>query len=146
MSGNPLIDQGTLNRLLASVSFPNFTTLNVTPEFMNREMIRLALEGEFSKRLPTGTGQVPSPEPYVPATLTINLLKSQPLSAAFKAQWEQNVLLGDCTVRGDSAVHPPYDLTNCSIQSVRELSFSGDDAGCVVVIGGTYNINSALWG
>lgn len=142
---NPLVSQGTLNRLRASVIWPAFPALNVTAPYLGKEGIRLALEGEATTFINTMTGAVTSPEPYMMLGLTINLIKAQSLSDAYKAQMELSALLSDGTVRPDATPLSPYQIVNASIQSVRELNFSGDDAGYVVTIKGYYNINSALW-
>jgi hypothetical protein len=147
-NNNPLIALGSLNRLVASVTWPAFPALNVTVSFLNREAIRLALDGEATAMLPALTGMVTSPNPYQGATLTIHLLKTQPLSNLYKQQYELNTLLGDCTVRPDVPVGlglQPYDLTNMALEGVRELSFAGEDAGWVIMCRGTYLINSSLW-
>lgn len=144
-TGNPLIDLGSLNKLKASVKYTDFPSLNVTPSFLNAAGIDLTLDGDITRFLAAYTGRVPSPEAYLPATLTLNLLRTQPLSAQYKAQLEKSSLIGDCVVRVDAAGHPPYGLSNCGIQSVRALQINGQDAGWVVVVGGTYFVNSALW-
>lgn len=160
---NPLIAQGTLNRLVASVIWQNFPFLNVTPSFLNREGLRLSLDGEATRFLPTLTGAVTSPEPYQMVSLSINLLKTQPLSALYKAQMETNCLLGDGVIRPDVAIGgavsgsvitavtgqtgglTPYDITNCALESVREQTYNGEDAGWTIMVRGYYLINSNLW-
>lgn len=143
---NPLVAQGTLNRLRASVIWANFPALNVTAPFLHKEGIRLALEGEATTFIDTMTGGVTSPEPYQRVSLTMVLLKTQALAASYKAQMESSSLLGDGTVRPDSVALPPYQIVNCAIRSIRELNFAGDDAAWAVMIGGYYPINSALFG
>lgn len=142
---NPLVPQGTLNRLRASVVWPAFPALNVTQSYLSRQGIRLAFEGEAVLFLPTMTGSVTSPEPYQMITLTIHLLKTQALAAQYEAQRQANALLGDGTVRPDSVALPPYSITNCAIEGVRELNFSGDDAEYAVTIKGYYLTNADLW-
>jgi len=144
---NPLIQQGTLNRLVASVTWQNFPSLNVTPSFLNREAIRLALDGEATRFLPTVAGAVTSPEPYMMVTLTIHLLKTQGLSAQYKAQMESDTRLGNCVVRPDVQTGgiTPYDLVNVALEGVREQDYSGGDAGWAVTCRGYYLINSSLW-
>jgi len=142
---NPLIQLGTLNRLVASVVWQAFPQLNVIASFLNREGIRLALDGNATAFLPAMTGAVTSPEPYQMVTLTIHLLKTQFLAPLYKQQMEQSTLLGDCVVRPDSTTFPPYDLTNMAIEGVRELNLSGEDAGWAVVTRGTYYVNANLW-
>ena len=41
MAGNPLIDQGVLNRIRGSVQWADFPGLNVTAPFLDREGINL---------------------------------------------------------------------------------------------------------
>lgn len=142
---NPLVDQGTLNRIKGSIVWQNFPALNVTAPFLNREGIRLALDGDATRFLPTMTGAVTSPEPYQMVTLTINLLKTQGLASQYKSQMETQTVLGDCVVRPDTVALPPYDLINCALESVRELVFSGEDAGFSVTVRGYYSINSSLF-
>ncbi len=142
---NPLVAQGSLNKLRASVTWPGNPTLNVTAPYLGKEGIRLALQGESVLYMPTMTGAVTSQEPYMMVECVINLLKSQALANLYKQQMETNALLGDGTVRPDSVSLGIYALTNCSIKSVRELDFSGEHALFAVTIGGYYNINSVLF-
>lgn len=145
MAGNPLISQGTLNRLRGSVIIPLFPSYNVTAPYLGKEGIRLALEGESTVYINTMTGAVRSPEPYMLTSLTMNLLKTQPLADQYKQKMEADAFLGDLTVRSDSSVLSVYPLINCSITGVRELNFAGDDAGYAVTVKGYYLINSSLW-
>lgn len=144
---NPLVPQGTLNRLKASILLNSFPALNITPPFLGREAIRLAFEGAATTFINTMTGAVTSPEPYQKATITANLLKTQGLADAWKQQYESSSLLGDLTVRPDvtSGGIGPYPITNCAIQDLRELNFAGEDAGWIITIGGYYLINSTLF-
>lgn len=145
-SGNPLISQGTLNRLRASVVWGGFPSLNVTPSYLGKQGIRLSLDGESTTMHPSLTGTVPSPEPYMAATLVMTLLKSQGLSDLYKKQMELNALIGDGVVRPDAATLGTYQIYNCAIESVRELDFSGASPDFAVTVKGFYVINNALWG
>jgi hypothetical protein len=142
---NPLVAQGTLNRVRASVIWPSFPTLNVTAPYLGRAGITLALEGQSTVFLPTMTGAVTSAEPYVMTTLTMHLLKSQGIAGLYKAQMELNALIGDCVVRADSTTLPPYQIINCAIASVAELRFAGDDADFAVSCRGYYLLNSSMF-
>ena len=142
---SPLIPQGTLNRLRGSVVFGSNPTLNVTAPYLAKQAISIAFEGDAGLLIPTLTGGVTSPEPYQMATITINLLKSQALSNVYKTQIEANVNVGDVAVIADSAALADYELTNCIIKGVRDITFDGDVAGFVVTITGVYNVNGNLW-
>jgi len=145
MATNPLVAQGNLNRLRASILFPAFPQLNVTPPFLGPNMIRLRLGGQTTAMIPTGTGVVTSPEPFMLVTMTVQLLKSQAFADQFKTQYESNALLGACTVRPDTTTLSPFDFSNTAIQSVDELSFSGTDASFTVSLQATYYINNSMW-
>lgn len=134
-----------LNRLKCSVSFPNNTALNVTPAFMNRNQVSIAPEGAATTGIPVAVSVVPSPEPYQKVTITINLLKVQQIVNTYKAQYESNTVLGPCTVRPDNTVLQPYDFVNSWIEGLRELTFSGEDAGWTITVGAVYQINNDLW-
>lgn len=142
---NPLIAQGVLNRLIASVSWPSFPALNITPPFLSREGIRLALEGNSIVMLPTMTGTVLSKEPYMMISVTAHMLKSNALGPAYKAQMETDSALGNGVVRADTNNMTPWDIYNCGIESVRELDFSGNDAQFVVTMRGYYLVNNEMW-
>lgn len=145
---NPNVQQGTLNRLKASVVLADFPALNVTPAFLGREMIGIEFEGDIVTYVQTSTGAVTSPEPYQKITVTIHLLKTQALASAYKKQLEANALLGDITVYPDVQTGQgltTYAFTNCSIQRVMPLKMDGMDAGWAAVIGGYYLINNNLW-
>jgi len=142
---SPLIQQGTLNRLRASVVYSTNPTLNITAPYLAREAISISFEGDSGLLIPTLTGGVTSPEPYQMATVTINLLKSQQLANVYKTQIETNVNVGDVAIISDAATLGDYDLTNCILKGVRDLTFDGNVAGFVVTFTGIYNINSTLW-
>jgi hypothetical protein len=146
MAGNPLIPQGTLNRLRASVVYASNSTLNITAPYLAKEAISIAFEGDAGMLIPTLTGGVTSPEPYQMATVTINLIKSQALAGVYKTQIETNVNVGDISVIADSSNLPDYQFVNCVIKGVRDVTFDGNVAGFVVTVTGIYNVNSALWG
>lgn len=145
---NPLIVQGTLNRLRASIVWPSNASLNVTAAFLSRRMISLALDGDSTSFYNTATGAVTSPEPYMMITCTIHLVRTQQLCSLYKAQLENNALIGDGVVRPD--VPPgtglgPFNVSNCAIQSINEMSFAGDDPDFSVRIRGYYLVNAAMW-
>ena len=143
---SPLIQQGTLNRLRGSVVYSSNPTLNVTAPYLAREAISIAFEGDAGMLIPTLTGGVTSPEPYQMATVTINLLKSQSLANVYKTQIETNVNIGDVAIISDSATLGDYDLTNCILKGIRDITYDGNVAGFVVTLTGIYNVNASLWG
>jgi hypothetical protein len=158
---NPNQQQGTLNRVKASVQIPYVSNgaLNINPQFLGKEGISLALEGNATDYFPSMTGAVPSPVPYQIATLTINLLKSQPFAQNYKTQFELSTLLGDITVLPDVGIAAPsgvgqagtayglqaYTIRNAVLETVREMSFAGESPLFVVTIKGYYEVNSSMF-
>jgi hypothetical protein len=146
MAGNPLIDQGVLNRIKGSVVWTAFPALNVTAPYLDRDGINLRLEGEASAQHGTMTGLVQSPEPYMPVSVVIALLKTQNLSNAYKTQMEALSLIGDGVVYPDvSTGLGQYQLENMSIQSVGDLLFNGTTPIWACTLRGYYVINQQLW-
>lgn len=145
MATSPFVQQGTLNRLRGSVVFASNQTLNVTAPYLSREGISIAFEGDAGMLIPTLTGGVTSPEPYQIATVTINLVKSQALANVYKEQFETNVNVGDVSVIADSATLTDYELQNCVLKGIRDITFDGNQAGFVVTLQGIYQVNAALW-
>lgn len=146
---DPLIFQGQLNRLKASLIWTNFSNLNLTPSYLAREMLVFATEGEATGRIPTATGIVNSPEPYQAVIITANLVKSQALAAAYENQRQTNSVLGPGTIRPDVDSNSfglgPYSVLNMSISNVGELRFDGTQAVYPVTLGGYMLVNSFLW-
>lgn len=145
MAGNPLVPQGTLNRIRAAVQWSAVPGLNVTVPFLGKEGITLAFEGNATDFVETMTGAVTSPAPYMPIRMVFNLLKTQTLSNQYKSQMETSTLLGDGVVTPDSVTLSPFQVTNCAIEGVDELRFNGEVAAYAVRIKGYYIINNALF-
>ena len=142
---NNLIQQGTLNRLLASVVYADFQQLNVTSGYLAKEAISIGFEGDTSMLIGTLTGAVTSPEPYMFGTVTIHLLRTQALGDAYKQQIETNTTMGSVTIYPDTQTLSPVQLNNCVLQSIQETAFDGNQAGLVVRLRGVYNINSTMY-
>jgi hypothetical protein len=144
---NPNTFQGTLNKLVASITWDDFPSLNITPSFLGTEGIDMTLDGPMTTMLPTMTGMVTSPEPYQQMRLVIHLIRAQPLAASYKAQWEASTLIGGGTIRPDviSSVLPPFLVGNVALTGVNTLNFSGRDSGFIVTCVGAYNLNATLW-
>ena len=143
---SPNIAQGTVNRLVSSITFNDHPELQITPPFMSRPMVRFARDGQAVAQLPTATGVANSPEPYMMVTITVVLLKTQPLAAAWENTLKTNSILGEITVRPDvSEGIGAFDITNASLETVGELAFDGSSADYPITIRGTYPINSGLF-
>jgi hypothetical protein len=139
---NPRIEQGSINRLLASVVFADFPELNVTSPFLSKEGISIAWEGETSLLLGTMTGAVTSPAPYIFAMVTMHLVKSQFLAEAYKQQIETSTTMGSVNVIPDTITLSPYQLDTVVLESMQEQLYNGTQEGLVIKLKGVYRINS----
>ena len=142
---NPLLNLGSISRLRGSLTFPAFPQLNITAPYLGREGIRLALEGDSTQMLAQMVGMVQSQEVYLPASISIALVKTVSLANLFKQKWESDSNLGDCTFRSDASQLDPFDFSNCAIEGIPGLDASGTTAMFDIRIKGTYYVNSNLF-
>jgi hypothetical protein len=142
---NPYLIAGPLNRVRCHVVISAIPTLNIASNFMGKSFAHIEFEGDFVQQIEVGTGVVNSPEPYVMASITVGLLRSQPLSASWLAQAQDTGVLGDVTIHSDTSAFPAITLNDTSIRSISPGAFDGTDPVVRLTLRGTFNINSALW-
>lgn len=142
---NPLVQQGVLNKLRAAGMIISLPALNFSASYLAPEGITLSFEGDASAYLPTMTGAVPSPNPYMMAQVTARLLKTQALANAWKTQMELNTTIGDVNLITDASTLGNYYLSNATLLSVSELSFAGTSPDFVINLRGIYYVNSSLF-
>lgn len=143
---NQFASAGVVNRLVSSVVFDSAPELNILPSSMGRPMIRFARDGNSVTYLPTAVSAAQSPEPYMMCTISVALVKTMSLAAAFEARLRSNALLGLITVRPDVTEGiGAFDISQCSIETVGELAFDGSSADYPIVLRGLYPINSGLF-
>lgn len=145
MAINPLILQGTLNRIRGSVIVPSFSSLNVTSSYMGKRMYAITFDGDFAEMIGTATGAVTSPEPYVMASIEINLLRTQSLSSAWLNQSQTTSSIGEIQCHSDTSAFPMIQIDNCIIKHVDPGVFDGTDPVCKIHLQGLYYLNNNLW-
>ncbi len=143
---NPNLPLGTLNRLLASVSFTEFPSLNITASYLGKAGIKFKPTTPSSLQIPAMVGLVTSLEPYQTVEITIPMLKTTGLASAYKNQIETNCLLGDISVTPDAVTLSTYSFDECSITAWEGLDLSGTNAEFVITLTARYQINSINWG
>ena len=144
-TGNPLVSQGTLNKVRASVIVPGTPSLNITAAYMSKNFVTVSLDGDFTKLLGTGTGAVTSPEPYVEATIVVGLLRTQALATTWRTQWESLGAIGDVSIFPDTSAFGEFDFHNCVIQHFDPNAWDGEDPVSRLTLRGIYNINESMW-
>jgi len=142
---SPLVGQGSLNRLRGSISFIDFPGLNITAPFLGPEGINLNPEGDITNMLETMTGLVPSPAPYQPFVVEVELLKTQSFSDLFKQQLEDDAQIGDFIVRNDTSTLSNYPINNAAITQAGPGRINGRSVGFMVTMRGFYLVNSSLF-
>lgn len=145
MANPPLIAPGPLNRVLTSVIVSSFPSLNVTAPYMGKSFARVEFEGDFVHQIETGTSVVNSPEPYVMATVTVALLRSQALAQSWVSQAQTTGILGDVTGYPDTTAFAPVTLSQVAIRHIDPGAWDGTDPVVRVVLRGVYQLNTNLW-
>ena len=136
--GTPFVPQGTLNRVRCAVVCSNFPTLNITAPYMGKSFARISFSGEFTQLLPTATGGVASPEPYVMATISVGLLRTQALAAQWQAQAGLTGAIGPVTIYPDSSTYPNISLDNAVISEIDPGMYDGTDPVVRLTLKGIY--------
>jgi hypothetical protein len=142
---NPQIPQGVLNRVLTAILIPSNTALNITAPYMAKGFAKLEFEGDWTGQIGTGTGIVSSPEPYIMARVTVNLLRTQALAANWVAQGQQATYIGQVNVHSDTSTFPITTMTDTSIFQLDPGAMDGTDPVVRMILRGSYPINAALW-
>ncbi len=145
MASNPLIAQGTLNRVRCSIVVPSYPALNVTSPYMGASFASFDFSGPFSQLIPTGTGAVNSPEPYVEGTITVALLRTQSLANAWLQQAQTLSDLGAVTIHSDTSAFPANTIYSTVIQEFNPGAFDGRDPVVRLVLRGVAYMNNDLW-
>lgn len=142
---NPLLQLGFISRLKGTVQFNDNPTFNITAPYMGRAGVRLALEGDFTQLLQQMVGVVQSQEVYLPATITVRLVKTTPLANQFKRRWESDSNMGSITFRSDAGNMDPFDFSNCAIATMPGMSADGTEGDFELHLKGSYYVNSNLF-
>jgi hypothetical protein len=142
---NPGIARGVINRVRCSVVVPNFPALNIIPANMGRALARIAFSDNLVNQIPTGTGLVNSPEPFIRATITIALLRTQQISASWFAQIRQDSNIEDATIYSDTSVFPPIALQSVVASHIDPGPFDGTSPDFQLVLAGALPVNNNLW-
>ncbi|WP_321913581.1 hypothetical protein [Paraburkholderia sp. J11-2] len=142
---NPYLVAGPLNRVRCHVVIAAFTALNITPQYMGKSFCRIEFEGDFTTQIETATGVVNSPEPYVMATITVGLLRSQALASSWLSQVQSGTILGDVTIYSDTSSFPAITLNDTAVRMMNPGAYDGTDPVVGLTLRGTFNVNSSLW-
>lgn len=142
----PTVPQGgPLNRIRSSVAVQNTPTLNITSQFMGSSFVSVTFQGAAADLIGTGTGGVASLEPYMMATVTVGILRTQALGNNWFTQMQTNSAIGPITIYPDTTALQAIPLDNCVIGNVDLGAFDGKDPVARLTLHGIFYINSAAW-
>lgn len=142
---NPGIARGVLNRLRCSVVLPNFSSLNIRAPNMSRSMARVRFNGRIVVQIPTATGLVNSPEPYVQVDVVIGLLRTQALANAWWEQIQANSHVQDATIYPDTSAYAPMALQDVVVSTMDPGPFDGTSPEFQITLSGALPVNNNLW-
>lgn len=145
MANHPIVQQGTLNRLQASVIVPSYPALNVSSSYMGKNFVSVDFEGDFAQLINTATGAVTSPEPYVYANVTVDLLRTQALSGSWLTQGQTQSALGGLQIHPDTSAFSVISLVDTIIVNVTPGVFDGQDPVVRLNLRGVFYLNDNLW-
>jgi hypothetical protein len=141
----PFIPQGLLNRTRTQIVFASFPYLNISAFNMGKTQAKVSFTTPFTTQIHTATGIVNSPEPFVMTNIAVGVLRTQPLGAAFLAQIQAGVILGEVVAYGDTSALPAIPLYDASVTGFDIAAFDGNDPIIAVTISGVFYPNADLW-
>ena len=145
MATNPMPNLGNLNRVRASVTFPGFTSLNITSSQMGKRFVSVVFDEDFVTQIQQGVGIINSPEPYVMSTITCDIMRTLPLAQAFISQIQDTAVLGTVKVYSDTSAFIPPTIYNASVIKADPNAFDGTQGVLALTIRGIFYPNSNLW-
>lgn len=140
-----LINQGTVNRLRASVTVASFPVLNVIPGYLGKRQISIRWTGDTTDFIETQVGAVTSLAPYQMVEVVISLLRTQNLAVQYELQKQLQATIGDIQVIPDTTNFPTYQFFNCAIMSIGEIALDGTNPEYAVTLKGYQIINANLF-
>lgn len=141
---NPRIPQGVINRVRASIDFPDYPALRISASFLTPEGITLDI-GPLGEPIPAMTGVVSSPQPYAMVTMTAYLQRSQALAQLFRDQIEKNTYLNTAKLYSDTSTLGDFTLNDVQIINLGSIPMNGKNADFPLSFTGTWYINEDMW-
>ena len=136
---------GTLNRTLVHLAFSSFPALNIGIANMGKSMAKVSFEGDFAQQAEVAVGVVPSPEPYVMGVITVGVLRTQALGAAWLSQVQSQSVLGTMLAYPDTVAFPPITLSTVVVKMLDPGAYDGTDPVIALTLRGVFYANAALW-
>jgi len=140
------IPQGTINRLRGSISFPDYPAINITAAYLGSENIKVIYTGESTAIIPTTTGIITSPEPFLLVEIQAHVLRTNGLADAIFRQLQILSTVNNAVVRSDSSTSQDVTIFNTSISNLGEVHQDGKNPAQMIHFKGYLPINNSLFG
>lgn len=145
MSAIPNFPQLPVTRLSATVSFQNYPQLNLLGHNLGLDGLEFQTNSPGAILLPQMANQVVSAEPYVQVTVSIPIIRVQPVYLAWINQFLIDSVLGLCTITPDNANQGPRQITDVVIADLPDEKYDGKNPIGVFTIKGTWVGNYSLY-
>ena len=140
------IVQGSVNKARVSLNFTSNPQLNADADAFGDDMVSISYGGEITTMLPTATGVVGSPNPYMEVTLSFKIVKTHPLCARMLAQIASNSNIGNVVVTPDSNALARETYQNGFFNTFESRSYAGKEPTVGFTIKAYYPINNDIYG
>lgn len=137
---------GNLNKAQVAVRFSDFPLLNITAEALGDGMVTVSSSGEITPMLPTATGLVASPSPFVQHTVSFSVVKTNPLAQLILDTIRRNSMLGSIEITTDATTLSKQTYENAVFQTFDTFTFNGKEPAIGFTIGCYEETNSEMFG
>lgn len=131
-----------INKSLTAVIFGSYPNLLCKGADLGEEMAEISFNGESSTRIRGAFESIISPEFFVQASISINILKTSNLCAQFLEQYKNSTIL-DGTALFSFENGEIIKLKNLTFE-ISSISGSGKDVVMQVTINGDVDVNQNL--
>ena len=139
------IVKGFLNRAAVSMRVINEPTLNIYADQLSEEMISFSPQGAASDMLPTATGVIASPIPYMTVTIAFKIVKTSGLAQLYLNKLGSRTFFGDVELTTDSSALQKITINNVMLAGVDTVAMNGKDASVGFTLQGYLPINNDLF-
>ena len=145
MATNPLVAQGFLNRVKASLTVTDTPALNISASYLAKEMLSIRTTGPATDIIQTATGTVLSANVYMPIEVVVHTLRTQGLGESWRQRFLSDTSLGEIVATTDSTVFGDFTILNAALTNFQEMTVNGTQAGFILLLSGYWVVNNDMW-
>ena len=137
---------GNLNKAIVAIRFSQFPQLNITADALDEGMLSVSTQGEITSMLPTATGMIGSPNPYIAHAISFKVVKTNPLAQQLKNQIRLSSILGDLEITADASTLDRETYFNSFVQTYDTWTYNGKEPAIGFTIMCYEAINNSMYG